>query len=258
MDRVLGSGHPRGRLPCPSAPATPARLPQGPPASRQPAFAAGHQAGIRPVIRQPTVGGPDARARCRFPAAAFRPPALASWASCSRSGMRLSIRPACRRRISRRRTRTGFPRSPRIRYGRVGRPLSPGGDGVPTTGGTPNGRRLPPHNGQPLPPRSNSPTRDVKLTRCQQGFTVIRPSGLPLACNTRSERTSLGFASSFAPSRYRPRTSRWGQVWNTDLKSRPRHHAEPPIDELTHNVRPRVATRASAGGRTQTRLARVS
>jgi hypothetical protein len=30
------------------------------------------------------------------------------------------------------RTRTGLPRSPRMRYGRVGCPLDPGGDGVHT------------------------------------------------------------------------------------------------------------------------------
>jgi NAD-dependent DNA ligase adenylation domain len=60
------------------------------------------------------------------------------------------------------------------------------------------------------------PTRDVRLTRHQQGSNVVNPSGLPLTCDTRSERASLGFPLSFAPSRYRPRTSGRGQVWNTD------------------------------------------
>ena len=111
------------------------------------------------------------------------------------------------------------------------------------------GRRLPPCNGWPLPPRYYLPTRDVRLTRHQQGFRVIHPSGLPLACDTRSERAPLGFPLSFAPGRYQPRTSGRGQVWNTNPKSRPRHHAEPPIDELTHNVRPRVAPSSSAAMR---------
>ena len=93
------------------------------------------------------------------------------------------------------------------------------------------GRRLPPCNGWPLPPRYRSPTRDVRLTRHQQGFRVIHPSGLPLTCSTRSERAPSGFPLSFAPSRYQPRTSGQGRVWNTDPKSRLRHHAEPPIDE---------------------------
>jgi hypothetical protein len=111
------------------------------------------------------------------------------------------------------------------------------------------GRRLPPHNDQPLPPRYCPPTRDVMMTRHQQGFTVISPFGLPLTCDTRSEQAPLDFPLSFAPSRYRPRTSRRGQVWNTDLKSRLRRHAEPPIDELTHYVRPRVAPHAHAAPR---------
>jgi hypothetical protein len=123
-----------------------------------------------------------------------------------------------------------------MRYGRVGCPLCPGSHGVPTTAGIHDGRRLPPHNGRLLPPQRYRPTRDVKLTRRQQGFSVIHPFGLPLACNTRSERAPLGLPSSFEPGRYRPRTSRWGQVWNTDLKSRLRRHAEPPIDE-THSYR---------------------
>jgi hypothetical protein len=108
------------------------------------------------------------------------------------------------------------------------------------------GRRLPPCNGWPLPPRHYPPTRDVRLTRHQRGFRVIHPSGLPLACGTRSERAPLGFPLSFAPGRYQPRTSGRGRVWNTNPKSRLRHHAEPPNDELTHNVRPRVAPSGSA------------
>lgn len=90
------------------------------------------------------------------------------------------------------------------------------------------------------------PARDARLTRHQQGFRVIHPSGLPLACGTRSEQAPLGFPLSFAPSRYQPRTSGRGRVWNTNPKSRLRHQAGPPIDELTHNVRPRVAPHSHA------------
>jgi hypothetical protein len=86
----------------------------------------------------------------RFPAA-FRPPASASWASCSRQGSQLSLRSAYRRLgAARRRTLTGFPRSARMRYGQVrassvsrGRRCSHGRGGVP-------GRRLPLPSGQPL------------------------------------------------------------------------------------------------------------
>ena len=89
------------------------------------------------------------------------------------------------------------------------------------------------------------------LTRHQQGFRVIHPSGLPLTCSPRSERAPSGFPLSFAPGRYQPRTSGRGRVWNTNPKSRLRHHPEPPIDELTHNVRPRVAPRSHAASRPQ-------
>ena len=128
-----------------------------------------------------------------------------------------------------------------MRYGRAGCPLYPGGDGVPRDHRDIRDRRLPPCNGWPLPPQYRTPTRDVRLTRHQQGFRVIHPSGLPLACNPRSERAPSGFSLSFAPGRYQPRTSGRGRVWNTNPRSRLRHHAEPPIDEPTHNVRPRVA-----------------
>ena len=177
---------------------------------------------------QHPVGGPALR--WRFPAA-FRPPAFASWASCSRHGLQPSSRSACRSHPRRcHRTLTGFPRSTRMSYGRVGCPLYPGGDGIPTTIGTSVIAACRHHNGRPLPPQYYHPTRDVRMTRHQQGFRFIHPSGLPLTCDTRSERAPLGFPLSFAPSRYQPRTSGWGQVWNTDPKSRSRHHAEPPIN----------------------------
>ena len=78
------------------------------------------------------------------------------------------------------------------------------------------GRRLPPHNGRPLPPQQYCPTWDVMMTRHRQGFSAIHPLGLPFACDTRSERAPLGFPLSFAPSRCQPRTSGQRQVWNTD------------------------------------------
>jgi hypothetical protein len=143
-------------------------------------------------------------------------------------------------------TLTGFPRSARMRCGRAGCPLYPGSDGVPCDHRDIRGRRLPPCNGWLLPPRYCRPTRDVRLTRHQQGFRVIHPSGLPLTCDTRSERAPLSFPLGFAPGRYQPRTPGRGRVWNTNPKSRPRHHAEPPINEPAHNVRPRVALPASA------------
>jgi hypothetical protein len=69
----------------------------------------------------------------------------------------------------------------------------------------------------------------------------IHPSGLPLTCNTQSEWAPLGFSLSFAPGNYSPRTSGRGPVSDTDRKLRLGHQTRPPIDVLTHFVRPRVA-----------------
>ncbi len=157
----------------------------------------------------------------RFPAA-FRPPAFASWASCSRHGIQLSLRSAYRRYPHR--TLTGFPCSARVRCG-WGRASS-----------IPRGRRCP-HGrvssttaacritaARPLSPRCCIPAREVMLTRHHQGFPVSRPvPSLPLACDPQPERGPLGFPASFTPGRYRPRMSRWGQVTDTNPKSRHRH-----------------------------------
>lgn len=70
------------------------------------------------------------------------------------------------------------------------------------------------------------PTRTVTLTRHRQGFPVSHPiSSLPLACDPWTEQEPLGFPVSFAPNRYRSRTSRWGQVSDTDPKSHRRHQS---------------------------------
>ena len=82
------------------------------------------------------------------------------------------------------------------------------------------GRRLPPSNGRSLSSRHRKPSQDAQLTRHQRGFTGIHPMpSLPLACGPRTERGPLGFPASFAPDyrwKQQPRTSRWGQVADTD------------------------------------------
>ena len=62
------------------------------------------------------------------------------------------------------------------------------------------GRRLPPLNGRPLPPCAATRHQGVRLTRHQQGFTGIHPiPSLPLTCDPRTDRGSLGFTLSSAP-----------------------------------------------------------
>src|SRR6266487_1145993 len=124
---------------------------------------------------------------------------------------------------------TGFPRSARMSYDRVGCQLYPGSSGVPTTvePSSVAARRI--STARSLSSPQHDPTWGVAVTRHHHWFTHVHPSGLPLACDTRSERATLGFSLSFAPSRYQPRTSGRGQVQDTDLKSRLRHdQAEPP------------------------------
>jgi hypothetical protein len=77
----------------------------------------------------------------------------------------------------------------------------------------------------------------------------IHPSGLSLTCDTQSEWVPLGFSLSFAPGNYSPRTSEREPVSDTDRELRLGHQTRPPIDVLTHYVRPRVAPHIGMSGR---------
>ena len=89
---------------------------------------------------------------------------------------------------------TGLPRSTRARYDRGGRPLYPGDGGVLPVEGSLFNRHLPLPSGQSLRPAGTSHLRDLNVTRHRRGFTRVHPSGLPLACNPRMGRGSLGFS----------------------------------------------------------------
>ena len=110
------------------------------------------------------------------------------------------------------------------------------------------GRRLPPLSGRSLPPRRHNPARDVEVTRHQQGFPGSRPSGLsPRLWPPWLGRRPLGSSASFAPSRSGTGHARHGgDRSNTNPQLRPWH---PPdlLNQLTHRVRPRVATPALPG-----------
>ncbi len=66
-------------------------------------------------------------------------------------------------------------------------------------------RRLPHYSGMSLSPRHRYPSQGVTITRHQQGFTVVHPMpSLPFACDSQTERESLGFPLSFTPGRAGP------------------------------------------------------
>jgi len=54
------------------------------------------------------------------------------------------------------------------------------------------GRRMPPCSGPSLYPRPATHHRRLLITRHHQGFTIVHPSGLPLACGPRVEREPSG------------------------------------------------------------------
>jgi hypothetical protein len=91
-------------------------------------------------------------------------------------------------------TSTGLSRFARMRHGRRGRPLNPGDGGARTTGAwyPVVACRFP--TAQSLRPRPCSHHPGLNVTRHHQGFTVIRPPGLPLACDPRIGQGPLGFS----------------------------------------------------------------
>jgi len=199
-------------------------------------------AGIRPVMRGPSAEAPSSRPR--FPVA-FRPPALASWASCSRPGFRPSLRSA-------------YPADDH-RWGPDGistfRTCEIDRGGCPLYSGTAvliqptEALRLPPAASQ-RPVLDPSDTSHLRGCRCRsiRGFTYVHPSGLPLACDPRMERGPLGFSLKL-PTPPLPATP-------VEVGTGPEHwpgttpststSVDPPIWESTHTVRPRVARFAPA------------
>jgi len=146
----------------------------------------------------------------RFPAA-LRPPAFASWSSCARQGTGPSLRSAYRSLLP-----GPDPdgvatfRAHELRPGWV--PSLPRGLRCPHGRQVIPGRRTPPCSGPSLYPRPATHHRRLLITRHHQGFTVVHPSGLPLACSPRVEREPSGFSPGFTPRRYQRRMPGWGQA----------------------------------------------
>jgi hypothetical protein len=169
-----------------------------------------------------TDGGVAARPMSRFPDA-FRPPAFASWPSCSRRGFGLPHgRPTGQQRC---RISTGFPRSTRARNDRGGRPLYPGNGGVLPVEGSLFNRHLLLSSGQSLHPADTSHRRDPNVTRHHRRFTRVHPSGLPLPVTPGWDEGPWASSLSFAPRRCRRRTSGRGQAMDTGPELHLRHQS---------------------------------
>jgi hypothetical protein len=128
----------------------------------------------------------------RFPVA-FRPPAFASWSSFVRWGVGPSLRSAYRAPCQGPDPNGVVTfRTHEMRPGRV--------PSIPRELWCPHGRHgiadrhLPLRNGQSLNPGPTIHQPGLRLTRHHRGFTVVHPSGLPLACGPRMEREPLGFS----------------------------------------------------------------
>ena len=121
----------------------------------------------------------------------FRPPAFASWSSCARQGAGPSLRSAYRSLLP-----GPDPdgvatfRAHELRPGWV--PSLPRGLRYPHGRQVIPGRRMPPCSGPSLYPRPATHHRRLLITRHHQGFTVVHPPGLPLACSPRVEREPSG------------------------------------------------------------------
>jgi hypothetical protein len=109
-------------------------------------------------------------------------------------------------------TLTRFPCSTRVRYDWGWLSSLPRGRRCPHGHKSIFGRRLPPLSGRSLPPCVTTRHQGIRLTRHPQGFTDIQPiPSLPLTCDPRTDRGSLGFTLSFAPGWAGPSHARQGR-----------------------------------------------
>ena len=102
------------------------------------------------------------------------------------------------------------------------------------------GRRTPPCSGPSLYPRPATHHRRLLITRHHQGFTVVHPSGLPLACSPRVEREPSGLF----PGLHTPPLPAAHAGVGTGIVGTCLSYvtiAGPPLNAATHHVRPRVA-----------------
>ena len=93
----------------------------------------------------------------------------------------------------------------------------------------------------PCTPLERSAWRGPNVTRHHRGFTHVHPSGLPLACDPRTDRKSLGvFPELRTPPLPAAHVRAGTGHGHSPGITRPAS-AEPPFGESTQLVRPRVA-----------------
>jgi hypothetical protein len=137
----------------------------------------------------------------RFPVA-FRLPAFASWAFLSRQGIPPFSRSAYPppRKVNAG-TSTGFPCFARTRCGWARVPPFTPGLRCSHNRRKRIGCRCRSSATSPAL-RSFSCLPELRVTKPHQGFTLVHPSTLPLACDPRTRQGPLGFPLGFAPPSY--------------------------------------------------------
>jgi hypothetical protein len=130
------------------------------------------------------------------------------------------------------RTWTGFPCSALVRYDRCRAPPVPRGRGahvagIETSAITAAFQRRALFSG------ASSIHPEFWVTRLAE-VHLIRPSGLPLACNLRMDRRSLGFLPGFTPRRYQRRMPGAGTSVEHSLEANRRSFSTLHFGYLTH------------------------
>ena len=179
------------RLTCPSVrTASSASKFKGSPATRQPRFRASHQ-GWYPAGYARAPGGGAGDRSPGFPAA-FRLPAFASWASCSRqrdSALLTVGLPGSAWTLA------GFPRCAHLSHDRIGCPLYPEAQRCSHGRSDPSGRRLPPLPGaRPYHPGVHSIFRSCLLRGVIEGSLAFTRPVFPPRLLTLDGTGPLGLA----------------------------------------------------------------
>ena len=141
------------------------------------------------------------------------------------------------------RTRTGFPRSARARPGWDRASSVPRGRRCRRDRSMVPGRRCRFATARPCHPSCCTPSRDVSITRHQQGFTPFARPTFPSPVTSKTGRAVLGLSPELHTPRHQvpERMPGQGQVFDTLTRATSPASADLP-HVTTHNVRPRVAT----------------